>query len=64
MLGATWEEGADAWVEEEEEAETTATFPVALVLTLFEPLADALVVLRPAAAAERFGAILNDMEKS
>jgi hypothetical protein len=61
VLGAAWEEGAEVWAEET--AETTATLPVALVFALFGPLAEVLVVLRPAVAAERFGAILNGREK-
>ena len=61
MLGAAWEEGAEAWVEEE--AETAATLPVAVVLALFGPLVEVLAAARPAVAAERFGAILNGREK-
>src|SRR5215469_3438314 len=64
VLGAAWEEGAEVGAEEEEEeAETAATLPVAFVLALFGPLEEALAAARPAVAAERFGAILNGREK-
>jgi hypothetical protein len=61
VLGAVWEDGAEAWVEEE--AETAATLPVALVLALFGALVEVLVAVRPAVAAERFDTMLNGRKK-
>ena len=55
VLGAAWEEGAEAWVEEE--AETAATLPVAVVLALFGPLVEVLVAARPAVAFPVFAGL-------
>ena len=56
LQGAFWEKAADVWAEE---AETAAVVSVALVLALFRRMVDMLVKTRPAAAAERIGAIFE-----